>query len=134
MINEFTSSPIDRKTLEELGNEYVFSGEIKRLDLIYGGTFETTFYYSDDANSLITETENILNAVINQLTLDGYYFEGRDDFLNTIISTIITDIKTNIIFDTDFNGNKIAICESSVHPVFENIEDEYYIILKGKGV
>ena len=134
VINEFTLSLIDRKILEELGSEYVFSGEIKRLDLVYGGTFETTFYYSDDANSLIIETENILNAIINQLTIDGYYFEGQDDFLNTIINTIITDIKTNIIFDTDFNGNKIVICESGVHLVFENMKDEYYIILKGGGV
>ena len=114
----------ERKAFEKAGRDYLFSAEIKHLDLQYGGEFETTFYYSEDS-TLEALVERVLNAVQNQLEIDGCQYDA-----NTLSYTA-KQLFNELHFFDDF-GKKMAVGETAVFfSEADGSEGQYYIILEG---
>lgn len=113
-----------RKAFEKAGKDYLFSAEIKHLDLQYGGEFETTFYYSENS-TFEALVERVLNAVQNQLEIDDCQYDA-----NTLSYTA-KQLFNELHFFDDF-GKKMAVSETAVFfTKADGSEGQYYIILEG---
>lgn len=112
------------KKFEKAGKGYLFSAEIKHLDLKYGGEFETTFHRSE-AMPLEEQAEGVLKAIKNQLEIDGCKYDA-----NTLSCTA-ENILEELHFFEDF-GKNTAISETAVFfNEADGSEGQYYIILEG---
>lgn len=117
----------ERKTFEKVGKDYLFSAEIKHLDLQYDGQFDTIFHYSKDM-TLEDQVEGVLNAVQNQLEVDDCKYDA--DILSYTTEQLFNELYFFDVFD-----KKTAVSQTAVFfTEADGSEGQYYIILKGRHI
>lgn len=115
-----------RSRFRKAGKGFTFTSEVKCLDLVYGGQFESTFHWGSTPAPLEEQVESTLKAVINQLEIDGCKWD--ESTISAIEEELLDRLDSVPIRETG------DVIESGVF--FEEAsgsEGQYYIIITGKA-
>lgn len=105
-------------------NYWKFTAEVKHLDLEYCGEFETTIHYSSTPMTLLEQSTDVTEAVLNQLKIDNCV---HDYTANDILELILDELH---IWDA-----AEAISEFGIFFTYGNgCEGQYYVQLVGNKI
>lgn len=114
-----------RSRFRKAGRGFTFTSEVKYLDLVYNGQFESVFHWGSTPAPLEEQIESTIKAVINQLEIDGCKWDEstisaiEEELLDRLDSVPICetgDVIESGVFFEEANGD----------------EGQYYIIITGK--
>lgn len=117
-----------RSRFREAGRGFRFISEVKHLDLVYDGQFESAFHWDSTPAPLEEQVESALKAVINQLETDDCKWDEstvsaiEEELLDRLDSVPIRetgDVIESGVFFEEANGS-----EGQYYVIITAIEEE----------